>query len=541
MMIESSASPAPILRFEHLHLTYGDAAVVKDFSLSLARGEVAALVGESGSGKTQAMFAALGLLGPDAHTSGQVLFEGQNIVSLRDRALNQIRGRRIAMIFQEPMSALDPFISVGAQIIAVLRQHLDLSRAAAKARAIELLDLVGIQDPARRMRAYVHELSGGQRQRVAIAMAISCDPDILIADEPTTALDVTVEARILDLITKLKTRLGMAMIFISHDLGLVQRFADTVYVMHRGEIVETGSPRTIMTAPAEDYTKHLLAATLGKTARSPQEKALVLLEANDLSVHYQLRGGLFAARKEVKAVDHVSLTLRQGQTLGLAGESGSGKSTLGRALLKLVPSSGRISFENRDLTALDRSAMRPLRHSMQLVFQDPYSSLSPRMTIGEIVTEGLRVREPYMTKAERDGHAAKALNEVRLDEALRHRFPHELSGGQRQRVAIARAMILKPRLVVLDEPTSALDRSVQADILSLLSKLQSNHNLSYVFISHDLSVMRVMADEIAIMNEGRIIELGPAQEILQDPKEDYTRALVAAAALKAPKLLEALQ
>jgi len=532
MMNETSASPAAILRFDHLHLNYGDTEIVKDFSLSLARGETAAIVGESGSGKTQAMLAALGLLGPDARARGQIIFESQNLLGLPGHAINQIRGRRIALIFQEPMSALNPFVCVGAQIMAVLRQHLGLSRAAAKARAIELLDLTGIQDPARRMRAYVHELSGGQRQRVAIAMAVSCDPDILIADEPTTALDVTVEARILDLIAELKTRLGMAMIFISHDLGLVQRFADTVYVMRRGEIVEAGAPQQIMSAPAQDYTKHLLAAAPGDRAHKPPENVPVLLEANDLSVHYKLRGGLFSARKDIKAVDHVSLVLRQGQTLGLAGESGSGKSTLGRALLKLVPSSGRISFEDRDLTALDQSAMRPLRSRMQPVFQDPYGSLSPRMTIGDIVTEGLRVHAPHMTKAERDGRAAKALHDVRLDDALRHRFPHELSGGQRQRVAIARAMILKPKLVVLDEPTSALDRSVQAGILSLLAKLQNDHGLSYVFISHDLAVMREMADEIAIMKEGRLIEHGPAIEVLRHPKEIYTQRLISAAALR---------
>jgi ABC-type microcin C transport system duplicated ATPase subunit YejF len=538
-MNESSLTPpAEILRFEHLHLKYGETQIVKDFNLGLTRGEVAAIVGESGSGKTQTMLAALGLLGPNAHASGQILFEDQNLLSLPDPPLNQIRGRRIAMIFQEPMSALNPFVSVGAQIIAVLRQHLGLSRTAAKARAVELLDLVGIQDPVRRMRAYVHELSGGQRQRVAIAMAVCCDPDILIADEPTTALDVTIEARILDLITELKTHLGMAMIFISHDLGLVQRFADTVYVMHRGEIVETGTPQKIITAPAKDYTKHLLATAPGNKTRIRQENAPVLLEANDLSVHYTLRGGLFASRKEIKAVDHVSLALKQGQTLGLAGESGSGKSTLGRALLKLVPSSGHISFEDRNLTALDQSAMRPLRHRMQLVFQDPYGSLSPRMTIGDIVTEGLRVHEPHMTKTARDGRAAQALHDVRLDDALRHRYPHELSGGQRQRVAIARAMILKPKLVILDEPTSALDRSVQADILSLLAKLQSDHGLSYVFISHDLSIIREMADEIAIMKDGCIIEHGVTAEILQHPKEGYTQGLVAAAALKGAQLLD---
>jgi ABC-type microcin C transport system duplicated ATPase subunit YejF len=528
---------AAILAFENLTVGYGSTDVVKGISFNVARGEVAAIVGESGSGKTQAMLAAMGLLGPDAHISGKVLFEGKDLLALPNAALNRIRGRRIAVVFQEPMSALDPFVPVGAQIAAVVRLHLGLSRSNAKTRAIELLDLVGIPEPARRARAYVHELSGGQRQRVAIAMAVSCDPAILIADEPTTALDVTVEAHILDLIMDLKNRLGMAMIFISHDLGLVRRFADVVHVMRNGEIVESGSARQISTAPTHNYTKLLLAAEPGNAIRTLHEEAPVLLEARDLSVHFKLRGGWFAARKEIKAVDHVSLDLKQGQTLGIVGESGSGKSTLGRALLKLVPSSGHISFEDRDLTPLDRKAMRPLRHAMQLVFQDPYGSLSPRMTIGDIVTEGLRVHEPHIGRAERDTRAAAALTEVRLDASLRHRFPHELSGGQRQRIAIARAMILKPKLVVLDEPTSALDRSVQADILDLLAKLQMDHGLSYVLISHDLSVMRAMADEIAVMKDGRIIEHGGARGILSKPQNAYTQALIAAAALKAPELL----
>ena len=364
-------------------------------------------------------------------------------------------------------------------------------------------------------------------------MAVSCNPEILIADEPTTALDVTVEARILDLITELKTRLGMAMIFISHDLGLVRRFADVIHVMRTGEIVESGPAHKILTVPEHPYTKMLLAAAPHATDHVLRNNAPVLLEARDLSVRFSLRNGLFEPRKEIKAVDHIDLTLRQGETLGLVGELGSGKSTLGRALLKLVPASGHVSFEDRDLSPLGRKAMRPLRRSMQLVFQDPYGSLSPRMTIGDIVTEGLRVHEPHLSRAERDTLAAQALCEVRLDAALRHRFPNELSGGQRQRIAIARAMILKPKLVVLDEPTSALDRSVQADILDLLAKLQEDHGLSYVFISHDLSVVRAMAEEIAVMKDGRILERGAAADILTHPAEPYTQGLVAAAKLKA--------
>ncbi len=531
------ADMPPLLAFDDLHIRYDDIEVIKHLNFRIARGEVAAIVGESGSGKTQSMLAVLRLLATNASVSGKILFEGQDLLRLPAAELNRIAGRRIAMVFQEPMSALDPFTPVGAQITAILRRHTNVSKAAAKSRAIELLDLVGIADPARRARAYVHELSGGQRQRVAIAMAVSCDPDILIADEPTTALDVTVEARVLDLISELKTRLGMAMIFISHDLGLVRRFADTVHVMHRGEIVETGPAQQIATVPVHDYTKHLLAAVPHGRARVIRKEAPLLLEAQDLCVHFALRGGLFAERKAIKAVDHVSLQLKQGQTLGVAGESGSGKSTLGRALLKLVPASGRISFEDRNLTPLDRRSMRPLRRSLQLVFQDPYGSLSPRMTIGDIVSEGLRVHEPHMTRADREARAIEALTEVRLDGALRHRFPHELSGGQRQRVAIARAIILKPKLVILDEPTSALDRSVQADILALLAKLQSDHGLSYVFITHDLAVLREMADEVAVMKDGKIIEHGDKDEILNHPREIYTQALIAAAALKSPELL----
>jgi peptide/nickel transport system ATP-binding protein/oligopeptide transport system ATP-binding protein len=517
-----------ILCFRDLTVAYGQASVVKGVSISIARGEVAALVGESGSGKTQTVLAALKLLPPQAVVTGSIDFDGVNLLSLSQQRLNTIRGRRIAMIFQEPMSALDPLFTIGSQIGAVLRLHAGLSRHGAVERTIELLALVGISDPRRRRHSYPHELSGGQRQRVAIAMAIACDPDVLIADEPTTALDVTVAARIFDLLADLRRRLGMALIFISHDLGLVRGIADAVHVMRQGELVESGSAAAIFGHPHCDYTRLLLAAMPKPRKARPDPGGPEVLRAEAVTVRFRLRGGWFAPAREIKAVDGASLVLRQGRTLGLVGESGSGKSTLARALLRLTPSSGAVIFEQQDISRLGRDAMRGLRRSMQLVFQDPYGSLSPRMTAGDIVTEGLRIHEPSMTRAGRDIRAARALEEVILDPALRHRFPHEFSGGQRQRIAIARAMILKPRLVVLDEPTSALDRSVQIDILALLERLQEQHGLTYVFISHDLAVVRAVADDIAVMKEGRIIEIGNTLQIMENPREDYTRSLLAA-------------
>ena len=425
------------------------------------------------------------------------------------------------------MSSLDPLFTVGAQIGAILRLKAGLSRRPAKERA-KLLDLAGIAEPGRRVHAYPHELAGGQRQRVAIAMAIACNPELLIADEPTTALDVTVAARIVELLAKLKQSFGMAMIFISHDLGLVRRIADSVHVMREGEIIEAASASEVAANPRHEYTRMLFAAMPPARAHTRKDTP-VLLRAQNIDVRFSLRGNLLSARREIKAVDGVSLCLNQGRTLGIVGESGSGKSTLARALLKLVPASGTVSFDGRDLTRLDRAAMRPLRRSMQLVFQDPYGSLSPRMRIGDIVTEGLRVHAWAINRKERDARAVLALDEVLLDPELRHRFPQELSGGQRQRVAIARAMILKPRLVVLDEPTSALDRAVQTGILTLLEQLQEAHGLTYVLISHDLAVIRAVADEIAVMKDGRIIEQGAANEIVERPREPYTRALIAAA------------
>jgi ABC-type microcin C transport system duplicated ATPase subunit YejF len=523
-----AASSRPLFELRNLHVRYGQVHAVRGVSLNLRRGETAAIVGESGSGKTQTVLATMRLLPAQAVTSGSAVFEDTELLTLSPRRLNALLGRRIAMIFQEPMSALDPLFTVGAQIAAVLRLKAGLPRRAARMRAKELLDLVGIAEPSRRIHAYPHELSGGQRQRVAIAMAIACSPDLLIADEPTTALDVTVAAKILALLAELKERLGMAMIFISHDLGLVRRIADSVHVMREGAIVEAGPIMKVAANPHREYTRMLL-ESMPRGRTHARTGAPVLLRACGISVGFALHGSLLSRKHEIKAVDGVSLFLNEGRTLGLVGESGSGKSTLARALLKLVPAAGTISFDGRDLTPLNRAAMRPLRRFMQLVFQDPYGSLSPSMRIGDIVTEGLRVHEPLMTRRERDTRAALALEEVLLDAVLRHRFPHELSGGQRQRVAIARAMILKPRLLVLDEPTSALDRTVQIEILALLERLQEWHGLTYVFISHDLAVIRAVADDIAVMKDGRIIEQGPAQEIVERPSQPYTKALITAA------------
>ncbi|WP_158811608.1 ABC transporter ATP-binding protein [Beijerinckia sp. L45] len=521
----------PILRFENLGVRFGPVDAVHDLSFTLRRGETAALVGESGSGKSVAMLAALGLLPPSATVAGHVFFNGQNLIGLEREKLDRIRGKAITIVFQEPQSALDPLFTVGSQIAAVLRFGLKLGRRAAAARAVELLHEVGILEPHRRAQNYPHELSGGQRQRVAIAMAIACDPQVLIADEPTTALDATVAAKILVLLADLKSRFGMALILISHDLGLVGRIADHVHVMQKGALVESGPVAQVTQQPRHPYTRMLLAAGLDRAARPATAPAPPLLEARDLGVSYTLRGAWFRPRR-FAAVDGVCLTIPAGQTLGLIGESGSGKSTLGRALVKLEPARGQILYDGRNLIALSQDAMRPLRRDLQIVFQDPFSSLSPRLTVGAIVAEGLRIHEPALSATARRDRAAKTLDEVGLPGAFIGRLPHELSGGQRQRVAIARAIILQPRLVVLDEPTSALDRAVQAEVLALLQKLQDAHGLSYLFITHDLAVVRAVADRIAVMQDGRIVEEGLAAQVLDAPREAYTRELVASASFE---------
>jgi oligopeptide transport system ATP-binding protein len=428
------------------------------------------------------------------------------------------------------MTSLDPLYSIGSQLMEPIRRHRRLSAAEARTEALRLLDLVSIPEPLRRFRSYPYEMSGGQRQRVMIAMALANNPDILIADEPTTALDVTVQAQILQLLAELQDRLGMAIVFITHDLGIVRRLADRVYVMRAGEVVEEGPTEAIFSAPNHDYTRMLLAAEPTGRKQPPPEGAPVMLEGRNVAVTFSIGGGFLSGPPMIlRAVDGISVALRQQQTIGIVGESGSGKSTLGRALLRLLPSEGVIRFERRDIDKADREAMQPLRRELQLVFQDPFGSLSPRMTGGQIVTEGRLVHEPSPSKAERDRRAIEALNEVGLDPVTRNRYPHEFSGGQRQRIAIARAMILKPKVVVLDEPTSALDRSVQKQIVELLRDLQRAHELSYLFISHDLAVVRAIADYIVVMREGRIVEEGQTAAIFDHPSQDYTRTLMAAA------------
>jgi oligopeptide transport system ATP-binding protein len=524
----------PVLAIEDLHVRFrtpdGDVHAVKGVSMRVHKAETVGVVGESGSGKSQIMLATMGLLASNGRADGSVRYAGQEILGLRPRALNRIRGVKLSMIFQEPMTSLDPLYRVGRQIAEPLVYHKGLSFAQARPRVLELLNLVGIPEPERRLRAYPHELSGGQRQRVMIAMALANEPDVLIADEPTTALDVTIQAQILELLAGLQERLHMAIAFITHDLGIVRRFADRVYVMQKGLVVEQGPTRRIFERPEHPYTRMLLAAE-PEGLKSPVGDTLApILEAENVKVSFRLpKKFLRPPPPDFVAVNDVSLTVRPGQTVGVVGESGSGKSTLGRALLQLLPSEGEIRFQGRDIQGLDRAAMRPLRREMQVVFQDPFGSLSPRMTVGQIVTEGLLVHEPSIGGRERDKRASEALEEVQLDAAMRNRYPHEFSGGQRQRIAIARAIILKPRFVLLDEPTSALDRSVQKQIVNLLRDLQSAHALTYLFISHDLAVVRAMSDWVLVMKAGEVVEQGPTRQIFDAPRTAYTRALMAAA------------
>jgi oligopeptide transport system ATP-binding protein len=527
----------PVLSVRNLHVRFrtGDGILhaVKGIDLDVNPGETVAIVGESGSGKSQTMMSVMGLLASNGWAEGSVKYRGDELVGLSPAKLNNYRGSKLTMIFQEPMTSLDPLYKVGAQLALPLTAHGGMSKSKARARAIELLELVRIPEPARRIDSYPHELSGGQRQRVMIAMALANNPDVLIADEPTTALDVTVQAQILVLLADLQKRLGMSIVFITHDLGIVRRFADRTYVMKRGEVVESGRTDDIFTAPKHPYTRMLIDAEPRGRKEPVPANAPMVLEAKNMEVTFGQKTTLFSrAGHMVRAVDGVSLAVRAGETVGVVGESGSGKSTLGRAILRLLPASGLVRFEDRNLMPLDRAGMRPLRRHLQLVFQDPFGSLSPRMTAGEIVTEGLLVHEPSISRRDRDRRAIQAFEEVRLEPAWRNRFPHEFSGGQRQRIAIARAMILHPKLVVLDEPTSALDRSVQKEIVDLLRDLQKAHGLAYVFISHDLAVVRALSDEIMVMKSGKVVERGTAVEIFERPREDYTRDLIAAAFLQ---------
>jgi microcin C transport system ATP-binding protein len=526
----------PLLSVQDLSVAFRqggkETLAVDRISFEVGPGETVALVGESGSGKSVSALSVLKLLSypPASHPTGRVLFKGQDLLQASEDALRKVRGNAITMVFQEPMTSLNPLHPIEKQIGEILDLHKGLKGDAARQRTLELLHQVGIRDPEGRLGAYPHELSGGQRQRVMIAMALANEPDLLIADEPTTALDVTVQAQILKLLAELKTRRGMAMLFITHDLGIVRKIADRVCVMTQGKIVEQGPVEEVFQHPQHAYTRKLLAAEPKGNPGPPRDDAPVIVSTEDLKVWFPIRQGFFKkVVGHVKAVDGISLTIREGETVGVVGESGSGKTTLGLAVLRLIGSQGPIVYLGRRLDGLGSSEMRPLRRDMQIVFQDPYGSLSPRMSIADIVGEGLTVQGRDLDEEDRREIVAQALIDVGLDPAAMDRYPHEFSGGQRQRIAIARAMALKPRFVVLDEPTSALDMSVQAQIVDLLRDLQSKHNLAYMFISHDLRVVRALSNHVVVMQNGRVVEQGPAAEVFAAPKTDYTRALFAAA------------
>jgi len=505
---------------------------VDHISFDIRRGETVALVGESGSGKSVSALSVLRLLPYPAasHPSGEVLFKGQDLLTAPESQIREVRGNDITMIFQEPMTSLNPLQSVEKQISEILYLHQQIRPDEARRQVLELLTQVGIRDPETRLASYPHQLSGGQRQRVMIAMALANRPELLIADEPTTALDVTVQAQILELLRDLKTRHGMAMLFITHDLGIVRKFADRVCVMTQGKIVETGPTAEIFANPQHAYTRHLLAAEPSGEPPARKETAPEVMRAKDIKVWFPVKQGFLRRTVDhIKAVDGLSLSLKSGQTLGVVGESGSGKTTLGLALMRLIRSEGEIYFNKLPLHERSFKQMKPLRSSMQVVFQDPFGSLSPRMSIADIVGEGLAIHARDVSARDRDRLVADALEEVGLDAATRWRYPHEFSGGQRQRIAIARAMVLKPRFVMLDEPTSALDMSVQAQVVDLLRDLQKRHDLAYLFISHDLKVVRALANDVIVMRAGKVVEQGSADKIFDHPETEYTKALMAAA------------
>ena len=526
----------PLLDVHDLSVAFrqggNDSVAVDRVSFSIDRGQCVALVGESGSGKSVSALSVLKLLPyPTAHhPSGSIRFKGQDLLGMEEREIRGIRGNDISIIFQEPMTSLNPLHTIEAQIGEVIQLHSGVRGSAARARILELLTQVGIPEPETRLGSYPHQLSGGQRQRVMIAMALANEPDLLIADEPTTALDVTVQAQILKLRADIRTRLGMSMLFITHDLGIVRRIADVVCVMNNGKIVEQGPVEQVFTAPKHPYTKALLAAEPKPDPAPPRPEAPVVISSNDLKVWFPIKRGLM--RKTVghiKAVDGVSVSVRQGETLGVVGESGSGKTTLGLALLRLISSNGPIVFLGKDIQGLNFKQMRPMRRDMQIVFQDPFGALSPRMSVGDIIAEGLGVHQPSLSEDARETRVVKALKEVGLDPATRFRYPHEFSGGQRQRISIARAVVLEPSFVVLDEPTSALDMLFQAQMVDLLRDLQRKRDLTYMFISHDLRVVASLASNLIVMRHGKVVEEGAAADLFRSPKTEYTRALFAAA------------
>ena len=527
---------APLLSVQDFSVAFSqggrETLAVDRISFDIAKGETVALVGESGSGKSVTALSVLKLLAYPAasHPTGKIMFGGRDILSLPENELRKVRGRDITMIFQEPMTSLNPLHTIERQVGEVLKLHQGMGDAKARARTLELLEEVGIREPAKRLAAFPHQLSGGQRQRVMIAMALANQPQLLIADEPTTALDVTVQAQILELLAKLKADRGMSMLFITHDLGVVRRIADRVCVMTKGRIVETGKTADVFANPQHAYTKHLLAAEPKGKPPAVDPAAPEVLRGEQIKVWFPIKQGFFRRTVDhVKAVDGIDLAVRAGQTIGVVGESGSGKTTLGLALSRMISSKGRIDFTGRDINTYSFKQMRPLRREMQIVFQDPFGSLSPRMSVAEIIEEGLKIHEPKQTADQRDAAVVSVLKEVGLDPETRFRYPHEFSGGQRQRIAIARAMVLKPKFVMLDEPTSALDMSVQAQVVDLLRDLQKKHGLAYLFISHDLKVVRALANEVIVMRNGMVVERGPSEQIFGAPQTDYTKALIAAA------------
>ena len=526
---------APLVSVKNLSVEFGEgenaSRVVKGVSFEIAKGETVALVGESGSGKTVSALSILKLLPNSAsHPTGEILFDGTDIVKASENDMRGIRGQKISIIFQEPMTTLNPLHTIEKQVGEIIKLHQNLDDATTRVRVIELLTKVGIRDPEKRLAGYPHQLSGGQRQRVMIAIALANEPGLLIADEPTTALDVTIQAQILELLKKLQKEMGMAMLLITHDLGIVRRMADRVYVMQNGEIVETGSAQDVFEKPKHAYTRHLLAAEPKGTPPETNMSGPVVVETDNLKVWFPIKRGMLQRTVDhVKAVDGLSMKLRAGETLGVVGESGSGKTTLGLAILRLISSEGPIAYVGKRIDGYDSKAMRPLRKEMQVVFQDPYGSLSPRLTVGQIIEEGLLIQQPELDEDARRMRVGKALKEVGLDPNAQDRYPHEFSGGQRQRIAIARAMVLEPKFVMLDEPTSALDMSVQAQIVDLLRDLQKKRDLAYLFISHDLKVVRALCNYVIVLRNGKVVEEGPAREIFEHPKDDYTKALLAAA------------
>jgi microcin C transport system ATP-binding protein len=529
-------SAEKLLGVRDLSIAFGtgkrEVLAVNKVSFDIAKGETLALVGESGSGKSATALSMMKLLPYPAahHPSGSIVFKGQELMTMAERDIRHVRGNDFSIIFQEPMTSLNPLHTIEKQIGEILFLHQGLSMKAARPRIVELLGQVGIPDPAGRLKSYPHQLSGGQRQRVMIAMALANEPDLLIADEPTTALDVTVQAQILKLLKDTQTRLGMSMLFITHDLGIVRKIADRVCVMQKGVIVEQGAVERVFTAPEHPYTRALLAAEPKPDPAPPCPEAPIVVSTDNLKVWFPIkRGVLRKTVGHIKAVDGISIEIRKGETLGVVGESGSGKTTLGLAILRLISSDGPVVFMGDTIQGLKFKEMRPYRRNMQIVFQDPYGSLSPRMSVSDIIEEGLKVHHPHLSRAERESRVVAALTETGLDAGTRFRYPHEFSGGQRQRIAVARALVLEPTFIMLDEPTSALDMIIQAQMVDLLRNLQRKRELTYMFISHDLRVVAALASRLLVLRHGKMVEEGAAADLFKNPKSDYTRALFAAA------------